>query len=149
MRFDSVNKSAMMDRFESLCRAKGLRITHQRIEVFRLLVNSTDHPTIESVFAQVRKQLRTISLDTVYRTIATFEENGLIQKVHHLDNTTRLDANISDHHHLVCKKCHKIEDFYWPDFDRMKPPKSVSHWNQVEAKKVVISGLCSHCQNKR
>ena len=149
MKDAGIDISATMDRFERVCKAKGLRITHQRVEIFRALLKSANHPTIENVFADVRKHLRTISLDTVYRTIATFEENGLIQKVHHLDNTTRLDANISNHHHLVCKKCHKIEDFYWPDFDRMKPPKSVSHWNQVEAKKVVISGLCSHCRNKR
>jgi len=138
----------MMVGFERALRAKGLRITHQRTEVFKALLKHTDHPTAENVFNQVRKHLKSISLDTVYRTIATFEEYGLIKRVHHIDNATRFDVNISNHHHLVCSKCNKIEDFYWPDFDQMKPSWSISHWSQVGVKHVVIEGLCSNCKKK-
>jgi Fur family peroxide stress response transcriptional regulator len=139
----------MMDDFEKVCKAHGLRITHQRTEIFKALLKHANHPTTEDVFNQVRKNLKTISLDTVYRTIATFEEYGLIKRVHHIDNTTRFDKNISNHHHLICSKCNKIEDFYWPDFDQMKSPKTISHWGQIEAKQVVIIGLCSDCKKKK
>ncbi len=141
--------ASMMEKFESLCKVKGLRITHQRTEIFRALLEQMDHPTVEDVYTAVRKHLRTISLDTVYRTIATFEEYGLVKRVHHIDNASRLDVNLSAHHHLVCSKCNAIEDFYWPDFDKMKPPKSVAHWEKIESKHVVISGLCSACQKAR
>ena len=144
-----VNISEMMDGFEQVCKAKGLRITHQRTEVFKAMLKHTNHPTTEDVFNQVRKHLKTISLDTVYRTIATFEEYGLIKRVYHIDNATRFDINISNHHHLVCTKCHKIEDFYWPEFDKMNPPAaSLSHWGKIDAKHVVINGLCSSCSKK-
>ena len=145
----SNNIQQLMDRFEKTLRARGLRITHQRSEVFKALMKHPNHPTTENVFDQVRKTLRSISLDTVYRTIATFEEYGLIRRVHHLDSATRFDVNLSNHHHLVCKKCNQIEDFYWPDFDEMKPPHSVSDWGQVELKHVVIKGLCSKCKRKQ
>jgi len=144
-----IKVSPMLDRFEQICRNKGLRITHQRVEIFKALLQHDTHPTVEQVFEQVRRRLTTISLDTVYRTISTFEEYGLVRKVYHIDNAARLDVNISDHHHLVCKKCHAIEDFYWPDFDRMKPPKSIAHWQKLELKHVVISGLCSNCKTAR
>jgi Fur family peroxide stress response transcriptional regulator len=117
-----------MDDFEKVCRTNGLRITHQRTEIFRVLLHHTNHPTTEDIFNQVRRHLKTISLDTVYRTIATFEEYGLIKRVHHIDNATRFDTIISNHHHLICSKCNKIEDFYWPDFDQMKSPKTIFHW---------------------
>lgn len=149
MKRDRANISQMMESFESVCRAKGLRVTHQRIETFKALLGNRDHPTIEDVYTQVQKQLKTISLDTVYRTIATFEEYGLVKRVHHIDNATRLDVNISNHHHLVCTRCNKIEDFTWPDFDRMKPPRSIAHWDKIEVKHVVISGLCSTCKSSR
>lgn len=139
----------MLEEFEKVCRAKGLRVTHQRTEIFRALLNHSDHPTIEDVFNRVRKHLQTMSLDTVYRTISTFEEYGLLRRVHHIDNATRLDVNISNHHHLVCSNCNKIEDFYWPEFDRMKPPKSIARWDRIRDKHVVISGLCSNCQVKK
>ncbi len=149
MKNQSKDISRMMEDFERVCKAKGLRITHQRTEIFRALVKYTNHPTTGNVFDLVRKHLKTISIDTVYRTIATFEEYGLIKRIHHINNATRFDINISNHHHLVCSKCHKIEDFYWPDFDKMKPPKSVSDWGRVEVKHVVINGLCSECKKKQ
>ncbi|MDF1545841.1 MAG: Fur family transcriptional regulator [bacterium] len=148
MKSNNPNVAEMMNGFERICKAKGLRVTHQRTEIFRALLKHTDHPTTEGVFQQVRKHLKTISLDTVYRTIATFEEHGLIRRVHQIDNATRFDVNISNHHHLVCSRCNKIEDFYWPDFDRMKLPKSTSHWSGIEVKHVVVNGLCSTCKKK-
>ena len=145
---NDINVSQVMNGYEQVCKAKGLRITHQRTEIFKTMLIHTDHPTIENVFNQVRKNLTTISLDTVYRTISTFEEYGLIKRVYHLDNVTRYDINITNHHHLVCSKCSKIEDFYWPDFDQMEPPKSILQWGDIEMKHVVINGLCSTCKKK-
>ena len=100
-----------LQRFERICRAKGLRLTHQRSEIYRELAKYPGHPTAENVFKKVRKRLKTISLDTVYRTITTFENYGLIKRIQIFDNTARFDINISVHHHLVCIKCKKIEDF--------------------------------------
>ena len=145
----STKIAKMMDDFERVCKSKGLRLTHQRTEIFKALLKHTNHPTTENIFNQVRKYLKTISLDTVYRTITTFEEFGLIKRVCHIDNTTRYDINISDHHHLVCSKCNRIEDFYWPDFDQMKSPKTIAHWGQIEIRHVIISGLCSNCEKKK
>lgn len=141
--------SGLIDSFENLCKSKGLRLTHQRLEIFRALAEHTNHPTTEDIFNRVRKRLKTISLDTVYRTIAVFEDFGLIKRVLHLDNATRFDINITTHHHLVCTNCNRIEDFYWPNFDQMKLPKAISHWGRVENKHVVISGLCSNCKKKK
>ena len=62
---------------------------------------------------------------------------------------TRIDHNLENHHHLVCSRCNKIEDFYWPDFDRMKPPSAVSGWGKIGVKHVVIDGLCSSCSKKK
>ena len=148
MKNSGINNSEMMDGFEKICKARGLRITHQRTEIFKALLKHANHPTTEDVFGRVRKHLKTISLDTVYRTIATFEKYGLIKRVYHIDNTTRFDINISNHHHLVCSKCHNIEDFYWPDFDRLKPPAAVSQWGNINVKQVVIDGLCASCSRK-
>ncbi len=144
-RHGQIDEAQMLDDFERICRTNGLRVTQQRIEIFKALLRQANHPTVEDVYAQVRKRLKTISLDTVYRTIATFVEHDLVQRVHHIDNATRLDINTAGHHHLVCSRCKRIEDFYWPDFDRLKPPKSIAHWNRTQIKHVVISGVCASC----
>lgn len=146
---NNLETSLTMDHFEKVCRSKGLKMTHQRTEIFRTLLKQSNHPTIEDIFDHVRKRLKTISLDTVYRTISTFEEYGLVKRVHHIDNATRLDTNIENHHHLICSECSKIEDFSWSEFDQMQLPRSISNWEQTQIKHVVISGVCYSCKMKK
>ncbi|MBD3169343.1 MAG: transcriptional repressor [candidate division Zixibacteria bacterium] len=145
---NSSSVSELMKGFERVCRAKGLRITHQRTEIFHELAKFHGHPTAENVFKKVRKKLRTISLDTVYRTILTFENNGLIKRVQILDNVARFDINLKVHHHLICTRCKKIEDFMWPDFDNMELPADARGWPKIHSKHVEVRGLCSSCGAK-
>ncbi|MBN1857879.1 transcriptional repressor, partial [Candidatus Bipolaricaulota bacterium] len=55
---------------ESACRQAGARVTHQRREVLRAVVESTVHPDARTVLRSVREQMPTISFDTVYRTLS-------------------------------------------------------------------------------
>ncbi len=144
---DKAQVPQLMHRFEQVCRSNGLRITHQRHEIFRELARFQGHPTAERLFNRVRKRLKMISLDTIYRTIATFEKAGLVKRVQLLDNSARLEINMSDHHHLVCLGCKKIEDFTWPDFDRMNLPGSIRDWRDLDSKHVEIRGLCLKCKS--
>lgn len=135
-----------MESFEKVCKSRGLRLTHQRLEIFLELANFNGHPTAENIYNRVSKRLKMISLDTVYRTITLFEKNGLIKRVHLLDNSARFDINLAVHHHLICTKCKKVEDFYWPIFDRIKLPGSISNWGDVNSRHVEIHGICRKCK---
>ena len=138
-----------MEEFERVCRSKGLRVTLQRLEIFRVFAVFAGHPTVENVFNRIRRRLKTISMDTVYRTISTFEKYGLIKRVKLLDNSARFDINLAVHHHLVCTRCKNIEDFYWPNFDGMKLPNTIRDWGDVDSKHVEIRGLCRKCRKNR
>jgi len=143
-----LSPAEMMARFEEICRDRGLRVTHQRMEIFKELTKAKEHPTAEYVFNKVRRRLSMISLDTVYRTLSTFEEHGLIKRVHLVDNTARFDINLDKHHHLVCTRCNKIEDFYWEDFDSLKLPPALQAWGDVDSRHVEVRGLCSGCRGE-
>ena len=52
-------------------RDSGLRLTHQRLEIVRVIAADRTHPDVETVYEAVRKRVPTISLDTVYRTLST------------------------------------------------------------------------------
>ena len=140
--------AVLIERFESACRNKKLKITQQRLEVFRELARYPGHPTADNIYSRVRRRLKTISLDTVYRTIGTFEKHGLIKRLQLIDNTARYDINLEKHHHLVCTRCRKIEDFYWPDFDRLNLPRGAREWGSPDSKHVEIHGLCQKCRKK-
>jgi len=130
---------------QELCREHGLKVTHQRLEILQAVAGANNHPSAEEVFKQVREKLPTISFDTIYRNLALLEQNGVIARVQYLDDRTRYDSNLKHHHHLVCTKCRKIQDFYWPDADQMKIPEETGEWGIVQKKYIELRGLCRAC----
>jgi Fur family peroxide stress response transcriptional regulator len=131
--------------FREICRQLGLKLTHQRLEIYSVLSSSQDHPSAEDVYQRVRLRLPIISFDTVYRTLALFERYGVIARVHHLDDRTRYDPNRKPHYHLVCTKCKGIQDFYWPDADRLPTPPEAYDWGSIENRYLELRGVCKEC----
>jgi Fur family peroxide stress response transcriptional regulator len=135
-----------LERFVDLCRSKGLKVTHQRLEIFRQLASTDDHPTAEELYHRVRSHLPRLSLDTVYRTLATMQDYGLIARVEALDDRGRFDANLERHHHFVCTKCRRVSDIYWPSLDGIKLPPGVKKLGQVHQVCAELRGICTECQ---
>ena len=138
-------KSNRLQTLQELCREQGLKVTHQRLEILQAVAGAANHPSAEEVFKQVKAKLPTVSFDTVYRNLALFERSGVITRVQYLDDKTRYDSNLRPHHHLVCTKCRKIQDFYWPDVEHMKIPEETGGWGTVHTKYVELRGLCRAC----
>jgi Fur family peroxide stress response transcriptional regulator len=134
--------------FERECRLKGHRLTHQRLEIFRELASTTEHPSAEDIYNGVHVRMPTISLDTVYRTLLSLEHFGLVKRVHAFDDRARFDANLTPHQHLVCTTCKRITDFIWEDFEDLLPPPETKKWGVIEAKNVVFEGTCKECMEK-
>ena len=134
--------------FESICREKGLKLTHQRIEIYRELLLSMDHPSVETLYKRVRKRIPTISLDTVYRTLTMLEESDMVNRIQTSEGLARFETDYGVHHHLVCKHCHSITDFTWRSFDTMPPPPEADDWGSINARNVVVEGICKKCQQK-
>lgn len=132
--------------FETACRRAGLRLTHQRLEVYRELARAEDHPSAETLHQRLRRSIPTLSLDTVYRTLATLACYRLINKVDTVESQARFEATQHRHHHLICSKCKQITDFEWHSIDALPLPAQAKEWGQVESKNVVVYGLCAHCQ---
>lgn len=132
-----------------LLRKAGVRATHQRIEVLRVLASASDHPAAEEIHRRLRATMPTVALDTVYRTLASLEEAGLVSRLQ-WDACARFDANIDLHHHFRCQVCNSIQDFYWVDFDEMKAPAAAKKLGRVKTKHVTVQGVCQNClKNKK
>lgn len=134
--------------FESACKVAGLKLTHQRLEIYRELVQAVDHPAAETIYTRLKKRMPTISLDTIYRTLTTFENHGLIRKVQTAESQARFEAQMMQHHHLICDKCKQIMDFQWQLFDESTLPETISSWGQIKRKNVVLHGICDKCLQK-
>ena len=133
--------------FEQACRDAGLKLTHQRLEIFRELAKAEDHPSAETLHKRLQKRLATLSLDTVYRTLATFEKNRLITKVETVESQGRYEADMDRHHHAICRQCGVITDFNWRAFDEVQIPQEISGWGWIDKKNITLHGICEKCAN--
>ena len=135
--------------FGQACRQAGLKVTHQRMEVFRELASTDEHPDAETVYQRVRKRVTGISRDTVYRTLASMESAGLIRRAGTLGGPTRYDADLTRHHHFVCKICGLVKDFNSKVLDDLPIPREVAAFGRIEDTQVQVRGVCSSCARGR
>ena len=133
-----------IEKLRQLFDKAGLRLTHQRIMIYNAIMEATDHPSAEVLYERLKKDIPTISLDTVYRTLATFENLGLIRKVQVFD-FIRFEPDLSTHHHFICKRCKKIIDFNWPEFDKMPLPEDLKTLGEIIGQQVEVRGICKKC----
>ncbi len=134
-----------IESFLNKCKELGLKITPQRQAVYEALLNREDHPTVEDIYADVRKKYPFISLATVYRTVETLEELGLVKKVAYWGSSARYDANIHEHHHLICLKCGAIRDLEMETGWCM--PEEIEGYRTISFS-IHIYGVCPSCQKK-
>ena len=100
--------AARLQEFEEICRQKGLPVTTQRRVILEAVLQRDDHPTADQIYEAVQDRIPQLSRTTVYRTLDTLLELGVIRRVHLTGATGRFDGKIRRHHHLVCMQCNKI-----------------------------------------
>ncbi len=127
-----------------LCRKKGLKVTHQRLVIYQAIAGSTDHPSADMVFKEVRRLHPTISLATVYKTLETFKNVGLVCEVGPFHENARYEANLAHHHHLICIKCKRIMDLEETFLSTISLPDHLKE-HQVLGHTVWVRGLCRDC----
>src|SRR5579875_2180088 len=93
-----------------LFREQGLKVTPQRELIFEILWGAGHHPTADSIYAEARTRMPTMSLRTVYQTLNDLVGMGELDQLDVGTGATRFDPNTGVHHHLVCTRCGKIRD---------------------------------------
>jgi Fur family peroxide stress response transcriptional regulator len=91
----------------------------------------------------------TVSLDTVYRTLALLEKRGLISKVDALSGRARYDANTDRHHHFICIECGLVQDLHDKALDNLQAPASAREFGAVVSAHVQFRGVCSRCAARK
>ena len=134
-----------LDQFRAACRKAGVKLTHQRLEIFREIAASLDHPDAETVFRGVRARVPTVSLDTVYRTLWLLDGLGLITTLGPRRESVRFDPNLEHHHHYVCVQCGRAKDFESAPLTVLTIPASVKKFGSVMTTHVEARGICVAC----
>ncbi|MCF7974207.1 MAG: transcriptional repressor [Phycisphaerae bacterium] len=129
------------------CKNAGLKMTPQRLAIYKYLLETVEHPSADTVFRNVRHTLPNISLDTVNRTLLTLNRIGAAFVVEGTGDVKRFDANLEDHQHFKCLNCKRIIDFHHAPFDNVEIPTCIKDQFTILRKTVYFEGLCKDCQS--
>ena len=88
----------------------GLRMTRQRQEIYRILMERRDHPTAHEVFMRAKDRLPNISLATVYNCLEALVQHGIIRQVHFERESSRYCPNQREHGHFHDSRTGVIHD---------------------------------------
>jgi Fur family transcriptional regulator, peroxide stress response regulator len=145
---DSPDIELRLEEFKAAARAAGVKVTHQRLEIFRTVAASREHPDAEAVLRAVQPRMPTVSLDTVYRTLWLLTDLGLATTLGLRRESVRFDANLDPHHHYVCLRCGEAMDFESAALDALPIPDSVGQFGSVVSTHVEVRGTCRTCANQ-
>lgn len=134
-----------MEKLEQTLKENGIKPTYQRLKILDFLSqNLKNHPTVEMIYAELAKEIPTISLTTVYNTLSTFIEKGLVCGVTITGTEVRYDFNTESHHHFLCKKCGQIIDVDVPCYLSGQKGKFVDD-HKIEEIHGYFKGTCRDC----
>ena len=136
------------DEVASLFHGRGVPYTIQRRTVFEVLQGRSDHPTAETVHAEVTDRLPGLSKATVYRSLETLVELGLAVRIGHPGSSARYDPKTWRHHHLICDACGVVSDLEDDALDRLPVATAGREGFQVRDYSVQFSGLCATCSSQ-
>jgi Fur family peroxide stress response transcriptional regulator len=125
-----------------------LRVTPQRVEIFRILVNSKTHPDAETIYNKIKGVFSNISLATIYSTLRVFKKVGLIREISAYNGVRRYDADTSPHFHLICIGCNRIRDLEEKRFRRLKQSLARKTGYRLDSTALNICGYCPECIQK-
>ena len=142
----SVEIQQKMDAFSIKCRQAGLKMTPQRLAIYKALITTTEHPSADMVYQRVGETFPNISFDTVNRTLLTLNEIGAAFVVEGSGEVRRFDANFESHQHFKCIKCKRIIDVFHEPFNDVQVPEELSVKCKVLRKTVYFEGYCDECK---
>lgn len=135
---------------EDIVKAAGLKITHVRLSALDALASARKPLTAKALLSALAKKDKTIDTVTVYRTLKSFEESGIIRSLSLGSDSLSYELAHDHHHHIVCLSCGLIEDFDACAFDSLKSKilKDSRHFKAITKHSFEMFGVCVSCDKK-
>jgi len=124
-------------------RARGGKVTPQRVLIYQALIGDTSHPTAEELHGRLLRVLPHLSLTTVYSALADLVEAGDLRRFEAGDGQVHFDPDTRPHAELICVRCRRIEDAPAPH-GRNPLPAEVAGF-RILGRTELLHGLCPEC----
>lgn len=132
-----------------MLREHDLQVTAQRLAVLRA-VATCPHGTANDIADEVRREIGAISRQSVYDTLNTLSDRGLLRRIQPMGSPARFEDRTGDnHHHLVCRECSRVVDVDCAVGSRPCLTASDDHGFEIDEAEVVHWGRCPECRAAR
>ncbi|MBE6065846.1 Fur family transcriptional regulator [Clostridium cochlearium] len=135
-----------MNNITSIFKEKKLKLTPQRIAVYKYLKSTDEHPSAETIYKSLQPEYPTMSLATVYKTLKTLVEVDLIQEINVGEGNFRYDGKTNPHPHIQCLNCGKVDDIKDINFENLNEKVKPYTDYEVLNNQVYFYGICSCCK---
>ena len=148
--FNKLDVKQRMGQMLSKLREHHCRITPQRVAVLRILAASEGHPSVESVYENVRREFPTTSIATVYKTVHLLKQLNEVLELGFPDGSNRYDGNKPfPHPHVICVRCQKIIDPDLGSLEDMTSKVADETGFDVLTHRLDFFGICSECKKEK
>ncbi len=118
-------------------------MTNLNQSILNMIQNSEGHLTAEQAFLLAKKENINVSMASVYRILGKLADGGYIKRFTVAGRPDVFDKTITDHEHLICRKCGCVKDIHINDFKKILS-KSIGF--KVEDYDLNINYICDHCE---
>jgi Fur family transcriptional regulator, ferric uptake regulator len=126
-------------------REAGLRVTRQRAAVLKLLRDRAEALSAQQVWTEFRRRGEPIGLSTVYRTLVSLGEAGLLDVVQRDGEQAFRSCSTDHHHHLICTRCNAVQELEAAVVEQWVDTVARVHAFEVTGHRADIYGVCSRC----
>ena len=139
-------KDLPRERASAQLRRAGYRVTNQRLAVFDFLCRTESHPTAEDIHEGVKDEFPRISVATVYKSVESLVDIGLVKPIYLGHAATRFDASTDEHAHFRCIACNQIADV-----PMNVAPAAAGDLDRCEiiGSSVEFYGFCAACRRQK
>ncbi|MGQ9921505.1 MAG: Fur family transcriptional regulator [Desulfobacca sp.] len=124
------------------------RYSRQRDIILEEVLRDKTHPSAQEVFDRVRPRLPKISLGTVYRNLEQLAAHGLIRKLELPGEQRRFDGDVSEHYHIRCLVCGRVDDVYGPPLTDLPKLFPALQDYTILGHHLEFIGVCPSCRQK-
>ncbi|MFA5659305.1 MAG: Fur family transcriptional regulator [Oscillospiraceae bacterium] len=139
-----------MEKIPEKCLSEsGLKKTKQRTAILEILESSEQPVSAEEVFIELSGQKITASLSTVYRSLETMADKGVLTKLNLTGEKALFEINCMVHrHYLTCLGCKKIVPINHCPIESYEKTLGEQTGFVVVSHKLHVFGYCPDCQKK-
>ncbi|WP_407535932.1 Fur family transcriptional regulator [Cetobacterium somerae] len=126
-----------------------MKFSKQRELILNYILNSHEHLTADTIYADLKKDNPELSLGTVYRNLTKLTEIGAIKKVSLPNQVDKFDKNLEPHAHFICDECGSITDINIPGMDKFLDKVSDEDGISIRKYDLTLNGICKKCKSNK